>query len=501
MNPRQLFASESRAALGLFSGTGSGYNESEIDVQIPSINITDIKSKVTTVNLNFESLADPDIDFDLWFLQFSSLLDRMVFLDYIFRVYLTIRLLFRYWFATSLATPQIDLRVNKDIRNPFRMHPARATVSFLTSPFAGFLTFVGVGTWLVLIIYALYIPLFQSYTMGCINESGNGTFITKNIFSLSYNHAYQEGSGLLLNGLDAFDAKRADTCSSRYAASITSQNNINSNFTAYSNFQKELSDNMGLSQRCINMGKLNTSFLESCCGYPTYPSCAEGTESHSVICPIDDRREILSIQVPFELPGIVIQEPACLVSIDGDSWEVNDAIIDCEELATCEITCNEPRREVLTPATERCGCAIEWFLHSEWLGTSLAFLLYFLMNVARLLFVSGITRLFWKFIYPERFTVLITCNSNGSLVTTSTGLFASHNGLVKSIQKRSLSSQQRSNEEERRISKELRAKLSRSLRRFSITGAVETITSFAVCGIWVYIVFMVSQTLTPKIWR
>ena len=425
----------------------------------------------------------------------------MVFFDYIFRIYLTIRLLFRYWFATSLATPQIDLRVNKDIRNPFRMHPARAAVSFLTSPVAGFITFVGVGTWLAFVIYALYIPLFQSYTMGCINENGNGTFITKNIFSLSYNHAYQEGSGLLLNGLDAFDVKRADTCSSRYTASVTSQNNINSNFTAYSNFQKELSDNMGLSQRCIDVAKLNTSFSKSCCGYPTYPSCAEGAEPHSIVCPIDDRREIFSIQMPYELPGIVIQEPACLVSIDGSSWEVNDAIFDCEDLASCEMTCNEPRREVLAPATEKCGCAIEWFLHSEWLGTSLAFLLYFLMNVARLFFVSGITRLLWKYIYPERFTVLVTCKSNGSLVTTSTGIFALHNDLAKSIRRKSISSQQRVNEEERNISKELRAKLSRSLKRFYVTGAAEICASFVACGIWVYIVLMVTQTLTPRIWR
>jgi hypothetical protein len=69
----------------MFSGIGSQYNESGINVNIPSINITEIKSKVTTINLNFESLTQPDIDFDFWFLQFSSLLDRMVWLDYIFR--------------------------------------------------------------------------------------------------------------------------------------------------------------------------------------------------------------------------------------------------------------------------------------------------------------------------------------------------------------------------------------------------------------------------------
>lgn len=499
---KQSFVAESRAALDMFSGTGTEYNESGVDVNISPINITDIKSKVSTVNLNFESLSDPDIDFNLWFLQFSSLLDRLVFLDYIFRAFITIRLLLKYWFATSLAMPQIDIRVNKDIKNPFRMHPARAAMTFLTSPAGSFLIFVGVGTWLALIIYALYLPLFKSYTSGCIDTNGNGTFITKNLYSLSYNHAYQEGSGLLLNGLDAFDVKRGDTCSSRYTASVALQNNINSNFTAYSNFQVELSENMGLAQRCIDGDKLNSSFLEACCGYPAYPSCTDEAQSHNITCPIDDRREISTIQMPFELPGIALREQTCSVSVQGSIWEIDDAIFDCEELASCDMTCDEPRRQVLNPATEKCGCTIEWYLHSQWLCISLALLLYFLMNVARVFFTSGLTRLLWKYIYPERFTVLVTCDSNGGLVTNSKGTSGSHDDLIKAIKLRSSSSRQTlQNEELRHLSKDLRAKFSRSLNIFYITGTAQIAASFVACGAWVYIVVVVSQSLTPRVWK
>lgn len=317
-----MFLADSRDALGLFSGIGTQYNESAVDISIDPINITDIKSKVTTVNLNFENLVDPDIDFDLWFLQFSTLLDKMVFLDYIFRAYITVRLILKFWFATNVATPQVDIRVNKDIRNPFRMHPARAIVAFLTSPVGGFIMLTAAGTWLVIIISALYIPLFQSYTDGCIDTNGNGTFITKNLFSLSYNNAYQEGSGLLLNGLDAFDVKRGDTCSSRYTASVATQNSINTNYTAYSNFQRELFDNMGLSRRCIDAEMLNISFLEACCDYPTYPSCTDETPPSAIACPVDDRREIqtLTIQMPYEMPGKMFDKmvalyflPMCIV--------------------------------------------------------------------------------------------------------------------------------------------------------------------------------------------
>eukprot|EP00804_Cyclotella_cryptica_P023510 CCRYP_012162-RA/>CCRYP_012162-RA protein AED:0.10 eAED:0.10 QI:1559/1/1/1/0.75/0.4/5/1441/846 len=497
---RDLFVSQSRAALGMFSGIGNRYNESGIDVNIPSFNITEIKSKVTTVNLNFESLQQPDIDFDLWFLQFSSLLDRMVTLDYVFRAYMTIKLILSYWFATSLAMPQIDIRVNKDIKNPFRMHPARAIMSFITSPMGGFIIFVSVSLWLAIIVTALYIPLFQSYVSGCVDNEGNGTFITKNLFSLSYNHAYQEGSGLLLNGMDAFDLKRGDTCSSRYASSATLQNNMKSNFTAYANFHKELKENMGLAQRCIDVEKLNSSFLEACCGYPTYPTCAVVGQVHNIACPIDDRREIMTIQMPYELPGIQLQEPACSVSVEGSNWEISDFVFNCDELASCDVTCNEPHREVLASASEQCGCTMEWFLHSKWLGTSLAFLLYLFMNIARVFFFSGVTRLLWKYIYPDRFTVLVTCDSRGKLVTTSGGS-GSHDDLVNAIQVRSFSSRTTVEDSKSPLAKDLRAKLSRSLKNFYIAGAFQLVLSFVANGAWIYVVVVVSQSLTPRIWR
>jgi hypothetical protein len=166
------------------------------------------------------------------------------------------------------------------------------------------------------------------------------------------------------------------------------------------------------------------------------------------------------------------------------------------------MTCSEPRREVLTASTEKCGCAIEWFLHSEWLGNGLAFFLYFFMNATRLFFVAGLTRLLWKYIYPQRFTVLVTCDSNGGLVTAPKGSDASHDDLIKAIQVRSFTAQQSSNnEEDGLLSKELREKFDRSLSNYYMTGTVMITISFIACCIWVYVLILVSRSLTPRIWR
>jgi hypothetical protein len=290
----------------MFSGIGNQYDGGKLDAFIPSFNITEIKNKVTNIDLSFEGLQGPDIDFDLWFLEFLNLSDAFIFVDYILRFYTSIRLLMKYWFATSLAMPSIDLRVNKEIRNPFRMHPVRAAVAFVTSPLGGLVLLLTACTWLLAMIAALYVPLLQSYTSGCVRASGNGTFVTKNMYSLAYNYAYQDGSALLIEGMDAFDLKRGDTCSSRYTTSATLQNTLTSNVTTYANFHRQMSKSMGVAQRCIDSDELDSAFTEACCDMITYPDCPIGNSySKSVMCPMDERRAILTIPIPYELPGMV----------------------------------------------------------------------------------------------------------------------------------------------------------------------------------------------------
>ena len=108
-NKSELYLSNTRTALGMFSGIGNQYDEDILNLDVPSFNVTEIKSKVTSVDIAFEGLQEPDMDYDLWFLQLSYLSDCFVLVDYIFRAYVTIRLLMRYWFATSLAILLIEL--------------------------------------------------------------------------------------------------------------------------------------------------------------------------------------------------------------------------------------------------------------------------------------------------------------------------------------------------------------------------------------------------------
>lgn len=480
----------------MFSGIGNQYDEDTLSTEVSAFNVTEIKSKVTNIDLAFEGLENPEVDFDLWFLQLSHLSNAFVLVDYIFRAYVSIRLVMRYWFATSLAMPSIDLRATKEVKNPFRMHPARAAVAFVTSPIGGFIIFLVSSTWLLGIMAALYIPMLNSYTSGCVRASGNGTFVTKNIFSVAYNHAYQDGSGLLIEGMDAFDVKRGDTCSSRYTTSATLQNTLSSNVSTYTNFHQQMSNRMGFARRCIDSNELDSAFIEACCGIASYPDCTVGKLPSDVMCPMDDRRAILTIPIPYELPGIALADPSCFANENESDWIIENAVFDCEQLGSCDVTCSGPRKNVLNDASERCGCTVEWYLHSKWMGTTFAFLLYVFMNIARVSFFSGITRLLWKQIYPERFTVSATCDSEGSLVTSSKVSGTSHEDLINAIQTRGSKS-----DNNHMLSKTLHAKLDQCLRNFYVTGVALLLGSLLANGVWIYALTVTSQNLAPHIWH
>lgn len=59
-------------------------------------------------------------------------------------------------------------------------------------------------TFAVIIIVNLtlvYLPILNDYTHFCVREHGNGTFLTQNFYSMSYNYASRDGVDLYTEGM------------------------------------------------------------------------------------------------------------------------------------------------------------------------------------------------------------------------------------------------------------------------------------------------------------
>ena len=181
---------------------------------------------------------------------------------------------------------------------------------------------------------------------------------------------------------------------------------------------------------------------------------------------------------------------------NGDDWVINDATFDCNNLETCPETCPKPRSNLLKATGEYCGCTIEWYLHAKWMGTALAALLYVFMNAARVFFFSGLSRVLWKHLYPDRFTVLASCDSGGSLITYSSGRRGSrHENILRAIKTRTFEGTSKG------TSGTLRRKVDSCLRQFYTRGFALVLASLVANAAWIYILSVAAQPLRPSIWR
>ena len=177
-------------------------------------NATTMQAKISNFEFRMEGLTSPSIDIDLWIFGIVSLGDIIFLVDYAFRVYFSIRLVFRYWSASSIKLPEIDIRREKELSaNPLEWNHGRLFVAIISNPLTGLLVASVVISWVVTFTTSVYTPLFSEYRSGCIPEAANGTFISSNLYSTSYNYAYNEGSSVLVEGVEIFEASKNNICS------------------------------------------------------------------------------------------------------------------------------------------------------------------------------------------------------------------------------------------------------------------------------------------------
>ena len=381
-------------------------------------NISSEYSKLSDVNIHFESMVAAGIDQDVWILWLGYLGDAIFLFDLFFRIYSTIRHFYRYWSVGALTLPKVDLKskMEKKPRNLLKMPTFRLVVLIITNPAMGVFTLTMTVGWLVSFAASVYAPIYQDYLVGCITPAGGGTFISKNLFSVAYNHAYQDGSSRLLNGLEKFDSARAKACSSSYATSATKYNYHATIFESLFDAQNRSTNQMDLMKRCLAKGALSDVYRKACCGVEGYESsCFTDNEKFNQTCPLND---MVQPAVPFLPPADYLANDACKVSFSRDPhWKMEDAVFICDNLPLCNNFCQGPNQAKIRRATRECGCMTEWYLHSLWLKIVLSLLVFSLCNTSRVVFVDGLARLYWQRLNSGVFVVETNCTQDGRLIT------------------------------------------------------------------------------------
>ena len=167
-------------------------------------------------------------------------------------------------------------------------------------------------------------------------------------------------------------------------------------------------------QICIDVNTLDPQVRGACCGLAGYPACDSALgEPNGYACPLN---EFPDVPVPFKVPSSYIMEPTCQTAMVGEDWLLEDAVYNCEELPTCDLSCGGPTRPIMEHVSKQCGCMIEWGAHSIWIQLFLTVIIFVLMNMSRIGLVTGVSKLFWSSLHPGLFTFKGTATRDGELV-------------------------------------------------------------------------------------
>jgi len=180
------------------------------------------------------------------------------------------------------------------------MTNGRLLTHLFANPFIGLMLLMLLGSWLVSMVSSVYLPLYEEYNNGCVPANGNGTFFTDNLFSSAYNFAYQEGSSLIVEGLEDFDTMRTEARTSMYTQSKIEERE---NEILLASFTSSLNISRGKMEEMLNCisEDIDIHFQQACCGYDGYPNCNPEVKPDVVVaCSFHDK---VIPSKPYQPPG------------------------------------------------------------------------------------------------------------------------------------------------------------------------------------------------------
>jgi hypothetical protein len=365
----------------------------------------------------FEPLKRSNLNVNAWLISITDVSSLLVIFDYAYRAYQSLYIFARFWGRSGLKIPDVDMRVDRDQVKFMFMSPGHLFIHVLTSPLILFS--LALCFFIIFIVYLcqLYIPIFNAYTEGCVHRTTNGTFITKNLYSIAYNYASSDGNEAVFNGLSDYNVEKADYCSTFATSTQEQQSEDELYIRSLKDSQKSMRDNIYLMTQCLDGKTMDDLFKGACCGAGApYDACsAYGSDdvwsNSSYVCPVDSL-----FDSPFKPIGEYLSEDACLEPADWNDWTLRDAVFYCGDVPDCVVTCSGPNQELVKTVTEQCGCTIEWLFHATWFRFSIAACIYILMNASRVLFVSALCKLLWRHLSPGIFTYRATCDHHGNVL-------------------------------------------------------------------------------------
>ena len=359
-----------------------------------------IKDAQNTNWFSYKLLDDAGFAFE-WILgpldAISSLFQSF---DAIYRSFRTLQILRKFWGRSALAIAPIDVTTDADSSSRTRKvvsTPLRTVAMILTHPLALTGVFLGFSFLIGGIALTFYMPIFQAYQTDCRGRdedgrpTGDGTVLTRNAYAVAFNYASHTGNKMRLSGLDDYEITRSDNCARHGEKSAQDEQRVQKDMDLIVGSHVRTQANVALMKRCYNITYLDEQFRDN--------------------PPRDVNGEA------FPLLSTTLAEEACQVGLTNATLE--DGIYKCTELPDCHIECNDLADEHgndqsdLYPYSRTAMCTAQWYFHSTILRIAFTTAIWVFLNLWRVLFVGGVTRVIWQFLNSGYFSYLATCSVDG----------------------------------------------------------------------------------------
>lgn len=395
------------------------------------------------LTFRFEEGYASTIDWDLLQVGVVHVVNLLMLVDFAYRFFKTLYYIRKFWSRAGLYIPPVDVRQDKiEFKLPGAggSGGAGATaasgggggsccIACVLCPCWGALLCLAFSAFIVFNMFLLYIPVVDEYTRVCVNGHGNGTFITSNLYSVSYNYAAEAGNEDLTKGMQDYNVRTADYCGEYTTFTQEQQAEDELLLLDLQTSQAHTRDDLLLMDQCVNASLMDWNFGAACCGGS---SAAASGGAYSVSCAAYGTSEAALAAMNRTCPDDVNGDPfpmlsglldatnpahaaaACLA--DPATWALGDASFYCSHLPACEVTCNGPNKELIKEATRQCGCFSEWLMHTWWAQVLGALVVYAILNASRVVVLDGLSRLCWKLMSPNCFTYRATTTLDGNYI-------------------------------------------------------------------------------------
>lgn len=242
-----------------------------------------------------------------------------------------------------------------------------------------------------------------------MRENTNGTFFSSNLNSIAYNYASIDGSREYSNMIGDYDVKRTEACSEHSTATVEEFQKNQALLQSYVNSYESTTASISKLKACVDVDTMEKRFADVCCNLPGYAPCDE-TPLNGSLCPKNSYSG-----APYKPISQYMNTEVC--QLNANAWTLsNVAKFDCDKLPLCVTTCKGPKMALVKAVTKHCACTSESFLHANLLRVSIAFCIYLLTNVSRLILVSAACKLLWRQLTPGLIDCVFTSTIDAVLL-------------------------------------------------------------------------------------